>query len=127
MIFKKFLEGLLNKPAESKKDMTEEEILSAIDRLPNKQAATAPTPTVNDPTVTTTAVREPGLYSLFRYIKQTDIYGLPENGKEGAVSFLIPCGMEWDSSLKVWFVTFPLNGTVDDVVDFYTVINPLEG
>jgi hypothetical protein len=137
MSWTKFLKDFVNKSSNKSKDMealrTEEDILSAIDMLPseitNEKKETVETEETKKDWYKDTnyvKVTSPKCYSKFEYIKTADFYGLPKEKDDTRPHFLIPCGLEWDGSLKFWFMTFPANGTSKDITEFFTAVNPME-
>jgi len=123
---KNFLQGFTVKDNTPEVNMmTEEEILQAIDQLPDNKVD-APVPNhwpIND---TYTKVDKPHCWTEFKYLGKPNFKGLPNIETDNRVYFTIPCGFEWDQSLKFWFLTFPANCYDDEIKEFFTAVNPSE-
>lgn len=129
-ILKNILKGLLTiNDTKPKKTLTEHELLEAIDALPNIKI----NPELSEPTTdwytdtTWVEVKKPLCWAEFKYIGKPGEGNLPEvDNDKDTIHFTIPLGFDWGRSVKFWFVSFPLNCTVDKIKDFYTVVNPIE-
>jgi len=128
-LFSDLLKGLLTYQSEKPTNiLTEEDILKAIDELPTM----APSPEQSIPTkepepidYNLVKVPKPKSWADFQYLGKPEFRGLPSIERDNRIYFTIPCGFEWEPSLKVWFVTFPLNCHDDGVQDFFTLIDPV--
>lgn len=114
------LDGLSKKyeKPETNKPMlyTEEDILKAMENLPDvtlekeieygykKEELTHSVPKV-------------GVWSKFEYLSVS-----PHGKKEGKKTpfFVIPCGWEYESELKMWYIGVHYNDMVEEVFEFYT-------
>ena len=111
--------------------MSETEILKAIENLPDKAKqeikvkVEKPTNRFNND-FRVVQVKIPKCWSDFKYLGKPEFKGLPIVDDDPRIYFTIPCGFEWDQSIKFWFITFPLNCNIDEVNDFFTVVNPME-
>lgn len=120
----------LEEHAQEKKLVTEEEILRAIDDLPPlpKKETSQKSMDIGfiekgyDEKDNMVEVPRPKSWSLFKYLGKPEYQGLTNVERDRRLYFTIPCGWEWDDAVKFWFITFPLDGLNDDVVEFFTLM-----
>ena len=127
-ILKNLLKGLLV-PTDSKpqtSSMTEDDLLKAIDALPSREEPEEDKVTGWYKDATWVKVPAVPCWSEFKYIGKPELKGLPEIEEDGDIYFNIPLGFEWGTSVKFWFITFPLNCSHEKVREFFTVVNPVE-
>lgn len=120
-----FLKGILNflsklepKPEKEKfvnkpNLYTEEEILKAMDQLPDPPMP----PKGYSKGELTHKIPKVGLWSSFEYLNES-----PYGSDEGLVTpfFVVPCGWEYDTSVKMWYLGIHYNETIDKVYEFCT-------
>lgn len=125
-ILKDFINGLTS-GIYNKKELTEDDILKAIDNLPNEieEIEKEPVPSWHKGATWTTVPQTP-CWSEFKYLGKPEFKGLPDIQSDDRIYFTIPCGFEWDQSIKFWFITFPANCDNSGIKDFFTIINPVE-
>ena len=134
-ILKDFLNGLIakGKISNSSDPMSEEELLKAIEDLPVEEPVSEEH--ASEEVITTTPwcegaswIKVPKIkcWSEFKYIGKPEFRGLPEIDTDERIYFTIPCGFEWDQTIKFWFLTFPASCDDKEIKDFFTVVNPME-
>lgn len=102
-------ESVERKPAEEEL-ITEEDILKAIDNLPLKQEKTVKVPTV-------------GIWSQLEYLHKPDMHGLDKVKQDDRLYFTIPVGWTYDDegmNIQYWYITFPVDGSSNDITEFYS-------
>ena len=105
-------EDIIGKEIDIKNLITEEDILRAIDDLPD--APVKPVKTVK--------VKSPGTWSTFNNLYKPEMVGLENIKQDDRVYFTIPAGWSYNDNLEIqyWYMSFPFGGTVDDIVEFYS-------
>jgi hypothetical protein len=97
--------------------LTEEDILKAIDELPE---IPAPVKETSWPQAYTfTKVPKVKIWTNFKYIVNPDINLNSENTR---IKFSIPCGFEWALPSKIWSLTAPFNAYDDEIAISYTLL-----
>lgn len=124
----KFVKNRLEDKGE-KNLKTEEDILQAIDALyPESvvnEKSDAPTDNKQEG-VNYTKVRTPGCYSKFEYIGQDTVRSFTEGGLEDSRPFfVIPCGLDTYETNSLWFITFPVGGSTDEITEFSIPVSQL--
>lgn len=114
---------------EEKNLKTEEDILQAIDALyPESVVNEEPRIQERDKRegVNYIKVKTPGCYSKFEYIGQDTIKSFTEGGLEDSRPFfVIPCGLDTYETNSLWFITFPVGGSTDEITEFSIPVSQL--
>lgn len=92
---------------------TEEDILAAIENLP----VDPPEPVGYQEDELTGKVPKVGTWSMFQYLTDSPS-GIEDENKK--FFYAIPCGREFGQEVKIWYLGAYLNGTYEDIFEFYT-------
>jgi len=66
-------------------------------------------------------VKSPKLWGNWNYLFKPSLAGLDEIKEDDRLYFTFPAGWEMGSSdIEYWYISIPLNGTVDETIEFYT-------
>lgn len=114
--------NLITKKEENKTALiTEEDILRAIDDLPDKTMPNKSNTELYEG-ASLVKVPKPKSWSDFKYLGKPEYRGLSYIEMDPRVYFTIPCGFEWqEGQTRYWFITFPLNGDYEEVQEFFTL------
>jgi hypothetical protein len=109
-----------------KKSLAEDELMKALnDRIDYSKV---PKDDLEASLKSTKCVSVPGVgvWSSFKYVGLPPIRGIEALKADNRVYFTIPCGWELDPSPKFWYMCFPLDGTPEEVVEFFTTYDILK-
>lgn len=122
---KKKVEQSLDKKQEPEQSLvTEEDILQAIDELPIEYGKKVEQENSLPKDVNYIKTDIAGTFASLEYVFKPDMHGLESIHVDERPYFTIPIGWTYDDSMDIqyWYMTFPLGGTEDEIIEFYSPV-----
>ena len=112
--------------------VTEDDILQAIDDLPytpevvELEPVSEETRILNEELDSANLVKVEmvGIWANFEYLHKPEMHGLGSIKIDERLYYTVPVGWTYDDDVEIqyWYITFPIDGTEEDIIEFFSNI-----